>query len=121
MSIHSILVFVFFTQHCIQSNEVSKLNSTLYIGLLPLQKGGLIVAISPVGFKYLLTSQSKEAALLTFWEFQTTRVIAGKMHSQSLILKTKGVLSNLVILTYLWKQSCILHTLTKNACLLYKF
>ena len=55
-----------FTQHCIQSNEVSKLNSTLYIGLLPLQKGGLIVAISPVGFKYLLTSQSKEAALLTF-------------------------------------------------------
>ena len=35
------------------------------------------------------------------------------MHSQSPILKTKGVLSNPVILTYLWEQSHILHTLTK--------
>ena len=54
-----------------------------------------------------------EAALLTFLDLSTTRVIAGKMHSHSPILKTKGVLSNLVILTYLWEQSCILHTLTK--------
>ena len=35
------------------------------------------------------------------------------MHSQSPILKTKGAFSNPVILTYLWEQSCILHTLTK--------
>ena len=35
------------------------------------------------------------------------------MPSQSRILKTKEVLSNPVILTYLWEQSCILHTLTK--------
>ena len=35
------------------------------------------------------------------------------MHSQSPILKTKGALSNPVILTYLWEQSCILHTLIK--------
>ena len=40
-------------------------------------------------------------------------MIAGKTHSQSPILKTKGALSNPVILTYLWEQSCILHTLTK--------
>ena len=45
---------------------------------------------------------------------QTTRVIAGKRHSQSPILKCYGVLSNPVILTNLW-QSCILHTLTKPA------
>ena len=43
---------------------------------------------------------------------QTTRVIAGKTHSQSPILKTKGALSNLGILTCL-QQSCILHTLNK--------
>ena len=41
---------------------------------------------------------------------QTTRVIAGKTHNQSPILKTKGVLSNPVILL---QQSCILHTLDK--------
>ena len=40
--------------------------------------------------------------------------VAGKMHSQSAILKLiMGALSNLVILTYLWEQSCILHTLNK--------
>ena len=59
------------------------------------------------------TSQSEEVALLTCLDLSTTRVIAGKMHSQSLILKTKGTLSNPVFLTYLWKQSCILHTLNK--------
>ena len=45
-------------------------------------------------------------------------VIAGKMHSQSPILKTKGALSNPIILTYLWEQSCILHTLTKYSSML---
>ena len=41
----------------------------------------------------------------------TTRVIAGKTHSQSLILKlTKGVLSNPAIFTYLLEQNCILYT-----------
>ena len=37
----------------------------------------------------------------TFLDLSTTRVIAGKMHSQCPILKTKGALSNLVILIYL--------------------
>ena len=48
-----------------------------------------------------MTSQSEEAALLTFLDLSTTSVISGKTHSQSPILKTKGVISNLVILTYL--------------------
>ena len=61
---------------------------------------------------------SEKAALLTFLDLSTTRMIAGKTHSQSPILKlTKGALSNPVILTYLWEQSCILHTLTKTAYL----
>ena len=46
-------------------------------------------------------------------DLSTTRVITVKMHSQSPILKTKGVVSNPVILIYLWEQSCILHSLTK--------
>ena len=58
-------------------------------------------------------SKSEEAALLTFLDLLTTRVIADKTHSLSSILKTKGAISNLVILTNLWEQSCILHTLTK--------
>ena len=37
--------------------------------------------------------------MLTFLDLTTTRVIAGKMQSQSPILKSKGALSNLVILT----------------------
>ena len=59
--------------------------------------------------------QSEEAALWTFLYLSTTRVIAGKMHSQSPILKIKGPLSNQVILKYLWEQSCILHALTEPA------
>ena len=31
------------------------------------------------------------------------------------------MLSNPVILTYLWEHSCIIHTLTKTACLVYQF
>ena len=61
----------------------------------------------------LAVHQSEEATLLTFLDLSTTRVIEGKMHSQSPILKTKGVLSNPVTFRYLREQSCILHTLTK--------
>ena len=45
----------------------------------------------------LVVHQSEEAALLTFLDLSTTRVIAG----------------NPVILTCLWEQSCILHALTE--------
>ena len=89
---------------------------SVYRGPWPLREGRLTVALSPVG---LAVHQSEEAALLTFWDLSTTRVIAGRTHSQ--FLKTKGVLSNPVILTDQWEQSYILHTLTKTPCLLYKF
>ena len=59
--------------------------------------------------------------LLTFLDLSTTRVIAGKTHSQSPILKlTKGALSNLVILTYLQTK---LHPPCPNqtAYLVYEF
>ena len=80
-----ILVFVAFTQACIQSNGtyVEGVKSVLCIQG-PLHERRLVVAISPVG---LVAHQSKEATLLTFCDLSTTRVIAGKIDSQSLILK----------------------------------
>ena len=39
---------------------------------------------------HVIPDKSEEAALLSFLDLSTTRVIAGKMHSQSPILKTKG-------------------------------
>ena len=89
---------------------------SVYSGLSPLPGGKAISAFRLGGLA--VHHWSEEAALLTFLDLSTTRVIAGKMHSQSPILTlTKGALSNLVIFTYLWEQSCILHTLTKTACL----
>ena len=124
MSEVSKVVFVAFTQHCIQSTVthiggVKGVLYSIYSGLSPLP-GGKAICYSTVfekpsilGVQWFNTSQSEEAALLTFLDLSTTRVIAGKTHSQSPILKNKGALSNPVILTYLWEQSCILHTLTK--------
>ena len=108
----SILVFVALKQHCIQSTVRCENSTLLYIKwpLAPPRGRLLYCAFWLVG---LAVHQSEEAALLTFLDFSTTRVIAGKTHGQSPILKTKGVLSNPVILTYLFEQSCILHTLTK--------
>ena len=58
----------------------------------PCQEGRLLYCVSlpSWGFSCSPVSQSEEAALLTFLDLTTTRVIAGKMHSQSSILKTKG-------------------------------
>ena len=58
----------------------------------PCQEGRLLYCVSlpSWGFSCSPVSQSEEAALLTFLHLTTTRVIAGKMHSQSPILKTKG-------------------------------
>ena len=71
----------------VHMSKVSKVYS-VYRGPLPLQEGKLVVPISPVG---LAVHQSKEAALLTFWDLSNTRVIAGKMHNQSPILKNSPV------------------------------
>ena len=56
------------------------------------QEGRLLYCVSlpSWGFSCSPVSQSEEAALLTFLDLTTTRVIAGKMHSQFPILKTKG-------------------------------
>ena len=89
-------------------------NSTLLCIQRPLAPPGgkACTAFHLVG---LAVYQSEEAALITLLDLSTTRVIVGKTHRQSPILKlTKGVLSNLLILKYLLKQSCILHTLTKK-------
>ena len=64
----STLVFVAFTQPCIQSNgtHIEGVENVLCIkGPLTLKEGRLIVAVSPVG---LVVHQSEEAALLTFWD-----------------------------------------------------
>ena len=82
------------------------------------QEGRLFVTVQYLksllswGFSCSPVSLRRQLCQLS-WTCQTTRMIAGKMHSQSPIHKTKGALSNWVILTYLWEQSCILHTLTK--------
>ena len=67
---------VHYTLHCIQ-------------GLSYLQEGRLLycTAFCLVG---LAVHQSEETAFLTFWDLSTTRIIAGKMHSQSPILKKRG-------------------------------
>ena len=58
----------------------------------PCQEGRLLYCVSlpSWGFSCSPVSQSEEAAFLTFLDLTTTRVIAGKTHSQSPILKTKG-------------------------------
>ena len=77
--------------------------------LTPAKREGYCVSLPSWGFS---CSPVWGGSFVNFLDLTTTRVIAGKMHSQSPILKSKGALSNLVILTYLWDQSCILHTLT---------
>ena len=82
---------------------------SVYSGLSPLPGGKAISAFCLGGLAVHhwsvrggSTGQSEEAALLSFLDLSTTTVIVGKTHSQSPTLTlTKGVLSNLVILTYL--------------------
>ena len=108
------------TEYCYSSHSCQRcqrcqiLLYSVYRPLAPARREGYLFEPSVLGVWQFTTSQSVEAALLTFLDLSTTRVIAGKTHSQSPILKlTKEVLSNPVILTYLWEQGCILHTLTK--------
>ena len=97
----SILVFVPLTQHLIQGTMRCE-NSTLLC------------------VQYLKSLPSWGFSCSPAWRGSfTTRVITGKMHSQSPILKTKGVLSNPVILTDLQAK---LHPPYPNqtACLLFR-
>ena len=95
---------------CIQTHSV------LHICQSPLQEGGLpLGALHPVGSAvHHHAVWGGSFVLKCSGTCQTKKVIAGKMHSQSPILKWYGVFSNPVILTNLW-QSCILHTLTEPA------
>ena len=117
------MLFVAFTQHCIQSNvtHVRGVKGVLctQCPLTPARREGYL-SLPSWGFSVFITSQSKEAALLTFLDLPTTRVIVGKMHSQSPILKTKGALSNLVILRYLQTKLHPPHP-KQTACLVYEF
>ena len=98
------MVFAAFTQHCMQSTDfmskTSKILCTLYTVAPPRQEGRLIVAIHPAGLAvHHHAVRGGSFVLKCSGTCQTTRVIAGKTHSQSPILKCyRGVLSNLVIL-----------------------
>ena len=101
-------------------SEVSKVYCILYtVASHPCQEGRLFVTVQYLksllswGFSGSPPVSPRRQLCKLSWTCQTKRMIAGKMHSQSPILKTKGVLSNPVILTYLWEQSYILHTLNK--------
>ena len=75
---------------------------SVYSGPSPRQEGRLIVAVHPVGLAvHYHAVQGGSFILKCSGTCQTTRVIAGKTHSQSPILKCYGVLSNPVILTKL--------------------
>ena len=76
---------------------------SVYSGPSPRQEGRLVVAVHPVGLVvHHHAVRGGSFVLKCSGTCQTTRVIAGKMHSQSPILKCYGgVLSNLVILTKL--------------------
>ena len=63
---------------------------SVYRAPCPSSGEGYLFEPSALWVKRFTTSQSEEVALLTFLDLTTTRVIAGKMHSQSPILKTKG-------------------------------
>ena len=95
---------------------VKTLLYSIYRASHPSKREGYCIVLPSCGFSCSPVSLRRQLCYLS-GTCQTTRVIAGKTHSQSPIHKTKGVLSNPVILTYLWKQSCIPHTLTNTACL----
>ena len=87
---------------CRRRNTVCRVYS-VYSGPSPRQEGRLVVAVRPVGLAvHHQAVRGGSFVLKCSGTCQTTRVIAGKTHSQSPILTvTKGALSNPVILMYL--------------------
>ena len=87
------MVFVVFMQHCLQSGvshltHVERVKSVLCIqGLSPFQGGSLILSC---GFISSPPVTPRRQLCQLSWTCQTTRVIAGKMHSQLLILNLRG-------------------------------
>ena len=104
------MVFVAFTQHCMQSTDLmSEMLKILYSVLciqwpltLPGGKAHCSRTVCPVGLVvHHHAVRGGSFVLKNSGTCQTTRVIAGRTHSQSPILKCYGVLSNPVILTNL--------------------
>ena len=93
-------------------SEVSKVYCTLYtVASRPCQEGRLFVTVFEKAFHLGgLAVHYQSVQVGSFVNFLGLVKYKGdcrqNKHSQSPILKIKGVLSNLVILTYLWEQSC---------------
>ena len=118
------MVFVAFTQHCIQSNVTHVTHVRGVKGVLciqwPLTPARRVGSLSLPSWGFSSSPPvSLRRQLLTFLDLSTTRVITGKMHSHYPILKTKGVLSNPVILRYL--QTKLHPPNCQTACLVYEF
>ena len=111
MSDMSEMVFAAFMQHCMQSTDlISEMSKVLYSVLCiqwplapPGGKARCSRTVRPVGLAvHHHAIRGGSFVFKCSGTCETTRVIAGKMHSQSPILKWYGgVLSNPVILTKL--------------------
>ena len=87
------MVFAAFTQHCMQSTDSCRRcqRYSVYSGPSPRQEGRLVAAVHPVGLA--VHHHAVPGGSFVFkcsGTCQTTRVIAGKTHSQSPILKCYG-------------------------------
>ena len=97
------MVFATFTQHCMQSTDImsdmSKILCIQWPLALPGGKAHCSRTVHPVGLAvHHHAVRGGSFVLKNSGTCQTTRVIAGKAHSQSPILKCYGALSNPVIL-----------------------
>ena len=82
--------------------EVSKVYCTLYTeASRPSQGEGYLKNLLSCGSSYSPLVSLRMQLCYPSWTLQTTKVIDGKMHCLSPILKSKGALINPVILTYL--------------------
>ena len=71
--------------------DIKDILYSVYSGPSPRQEGRLIVAICPVGLAVHHHAVRGGSFVFKYsWTCQTTRVIAGKTHSQSPILKCYG-------------------------------
>ena len=104
MSIQLKLVIVDFIQHCIQCT----LYSTLYTGHLTLPTGKSTVLYCLLSCWFTSQSQRRQLCLLS-GTCQLQGWLQAKCLANPQFLKTKGVLSNPVILKCK-EKSCILHT-----------
>ena len=114
------VVFVAFTQHCIQSNLThisQRCQSVLCIqrSLTPNRGKAIWRAFCLVG---LVVHYSDEVALLTFWDLSNYKGSCRQDAQPSPNYSKLRVLSSPVILIDLWKQRYIIHTVRLPAYIL---